>query len=458
LRDDRGVCSSHGCFVMGWSDVSPVPPRAIGFALCRRPASMPDMRLPSFVLFSFAFSLALLAVTVFGASSARAQGVAPDRALQAGDEVLIVIPERGSTLETTHVIDESGEVALGLYGRVRLAGMDPLDARDALRAHLGAFLRNTGSVYITLLQPQALVFVSGMVESPGLVTVPDGRDAWSAVQAAGGVIEGADLSQVRVLRRQDEIVVDVRAFLTGEEPPYPLRAGDTVFVPASADLPAASSGSRAFLSDEALRGRVFVLGAVTSPGVYDANDGVDVVMVLAGAGGPTTEASIEQARLVTAEGTLSVPLGAIMRGERDSVTVPTQAGSILYIPFRGESASPDMAIGISVLGGANGAGFVETALPLPLTQVIALAGGSSVDANLRRVEHVRQGPTFTVASRYNLRRFFRRGGGASSILVYPGDVLHLDQRERPWETFIGVVSDLALVASAVVVFATFGTQ
>lgn len=398
-------------------------------------------------------SLALCVACSFASSHALAQ----ERALQPGDELLIVIPERGVAQERTVTIDANGEVPLGLYGRVELAGLSPEDARRALRSHLSTYLRSTGAVYLTLLHPRTLVFVTGMVAAPGLQTIDDGADLWGAIQSAGGTIDGADLSGVRILSANDELDVDVRAWLTREgsaELPR-VQPGDTIFVPARAGLPPAPDSAGAFLSAGALDGRVFVLGAVVSPGLYDRAPGMDALGAIGLAGGPAPGARLDQTRVLLGDDSRTIDVAALLDGAAvDGASLDGEGGAIVFVPHPGALGHNPSADGIAVIGGLNGAGFVETAVPLPITEVIALAGGPTTEANLSRVRHVQQGATYSAATHYNLARFLRRGGALGHVLIRPGDTLYLAERQRGWETFIGVVSDIAIIASSVVVFAT----
>lgn len=410
---------------------------------------------------SLACLLALAVSLLLAAPTAAQTSRSEERRLQQGDELVVTIPSRGAAEESVVQIDELGEIALGLYGRVPLAGLTPREARSVLRAHLSEFIRNTAGISLTLVHPQTLVFVTGMVEAPGLVTIAEMQDAWSAIQAAGGVSDGADLSHVVILRDGREIALDMRAYLTrqGTGSLPAVEPGDTIFVSAQPGLPNTTGAASAFLSEASLVGRVFVLGAVNAPGLYDLAPGMNALAALAAAGGPTADASLDQARLVTPTSSRVVNIAQLIRGDAGADTVlPPDGGVILYLPHEGALSHNPVAEGISVIGGLNGAGFVETAEPLPLHETVALAGGPTIEANLHRVEHVHQGERFTLASDYNLRRYFRRGGTAGRVDVHPGDVVYLNQRERPWETFIGVVSDLAIVTSAVVVFATLGAR
>jgi len=83
------------------------------------------------------------------------------------------------------------------------------------------------------------VNVWGAVQKPGSQYVPDGTDLISVLSAAGGPIEGAKLSKVRLARNFDgekhNLVINVsRCLKRGEVELLPeIRPGDTIIVPKS---------------------------------------------------------------------------------------------------------------------------------------------------------------------------------------------------------------------------------
>lgn len=83
------------------------------------------------------------------------------------------------------------------------------------------------------------VNVWGAVEKPGSQYVPDGSDLISVLSAAGGPIQGAKLSQVRLVRNFDgekrNMMVDVnRCLKKGDPGQLPkIKPGDTIIVPKS---------------------------------------------------------------------------------------------------------------------------------------------------------------------------------------------------------------------------------
>jgi protein involved in polysaccharide export with SLBB domain len=140
------------------------------------------------------------------------------------------------------------------------------------------------------------VFVSGGVARPGRYGFERMPALIDVINEAGGAVAGADLSRVQILRREGELrkplTVDVAAAMrAGSDAALPaLKPGDTIVVPVSA---AGGTGPVAAGADVA-----GVLGEVQHPGLYPMGAGLDLWMVLAQAGGPTTRGNLGDVRVV----------------------------------------------------------------------------------------------------------------------------------------------------------------
>jgi hypothetical protein len=83
------------------------------------------------------------------------------------------------------------------------------------------------------------VNVWGAVQEPGSQYVPDGTDLISVLSAAGGPVEGAKLSKVRLVRnfngeKQNTMIDLNRCLKKGEVATLPeIKPGDTIIIPKS---------------------------------------------------------------------------------------------------------------------------------------------------------------------------------------------------------------------------------
>jgi protein involved in polysaccharide export with SLBB domain len=380
----------------------------------------------------------------------------PEPVIRAGDELRVVIPEARGAEEQTLVVDSAGQISLGVYGRVTVAGQTEGEARETLIAHLTRYIRRTADIEVELLRRQRLLLVTGQVATPGLTLVEGAPHPWIAIEAAGGLLPGADLGHVLLFRNGEQIPIDIRGYLTREntEPLPEVLSGDTLFVPAEPGLPAVEGSETVFLSDASLRSKVFVLGAVASPGVYDRMPGLNPLTALALAGGPAEGADLSNVRVISPEQSERIDLESWLLGESVGWDLfPEGVGVIMYVPTRPGATDP-FARTAYLMGRTGTQGPVGLSGPTRLVDLLGTAGGFAADADLEEVFIIRQGERFSLALHYDLEEYFRSGGVLGSVWVYPGDVLFIDALPDTtlWQDFVGLVRDLALVSGAVLLW------
>ncbi|MCA9546578.1 MAG: SLBB domain-containing protein [Myxococcales bacterium] len=374
--------------------------------------------------------------------------------LQPGNTVTVVIPDpRPETQQL--VVDPTGNIPLGRYGRLTVTGLTVEAAQRAAREQLKAYIRNPQAITLALVDARYFVFVTGQVERSGFVRVSPGETVWQAVQRAGGRLQGADLAHVRLAREGKEQVLDVAAFLAGQaEAPPTLEPGDVVFVPAAVGAPQAGTGRVALLGRAALDDKIFVLGAVGKPGLYDRAGSASLLTALGQAGGPTPEAGLTGARLLTLEASHLVDLAAALRGELNSLPhLPEKGGAILYIPPRRAEDPDPFAPQINVIGGVTRPGRYPLVGPTSLVEAVAMAGGPTKEAELDELYLVRETRSYTLAQRFDLERLLAEGGAPMRVRVQPGDTVSVGQSAYDaWRTAVQIISDVAVISAAILIF------
>lgn len=366
-----------------------------------------------------------------------------------GDELLVVIPEGDELKEVRAVVDGDGVIALGIYGRVQLDGLDEDEARAAVEAALSEYLSSTAGVTVRLERRARRVLVTGHVKKPGAVRLVAGETMWEAVMRAGGPASGAALERV-ILHGEQAVTVDLGAHLRGGGGALPeVKAGDTIFVPAGAGVTSQVGAAGALLADEELRGKIFVLGAVRVPGLYERGEGGTTSGALAAAGGPTASAALGHARLLTREGAVHVDLLAVMMGEVAAGKLPqTEGGLILYVPSVVKQGEEHALSRTSIMGNVARPGEYPLRKEQGLVETLARAGGPTDKADASRVTVVRREGGMTVASTYDVERYLRDGGPVALATVRPGDVVHVPGRDQDaLRTVARFVSDVAIVAA-----------
>ena len=254
-------------------------------------------------------------------------------------DVLAVSVWRHPELERQVVVRSNGMVTFPPNGELMASGLTPSELSREIMQRLRDYTRETTQVTVSMAQFNSrAIYLTGQVTAPGRYSFERLPDLLQLLSQAGGPLPGADLSNVSIVRPAtggaDVIRVDVSAYMRGENTaPLPvLRPGDTLEIPSLA-FGGAGVGSG---------GLVYILGEVASPGAYPATDGLDLLQLLAIAGGTTPDARLSDVSVVMDAGTSQVVASVDLEGvihdgtaapfmlsSGDRVVVPGATGSLL---------------------------------------------------------------------------------------------------------------------------------
>lgn len=218
--------------------------------------------------------------------------------LGAGDLISVDVWGR-EDLSGPQVIGPDGQITLPVVGDLAIAGKSRTEALAAVQASLSrAYEDLVVTLRVDEYNSMSLVVV-GQVNSPGLQEFKSPPRLLDAIGAAGGVDDPADslttsdlpLSvaaanrqwKAAIVRGSDAVLwVDLNALLRDGDLSLnvPLIAGDIVHVSGDV-LP-----------------MIYVLGEVSSPGIYPMRAGATVIDALALAGGTTEDSDDEEVRLL----------------------------------------------------------------------------------------------------------------------------------------------------------------
>ena len=157
--------------------------------------------------------------------------------LGVGDAIGVNV-ERFTDLNFQGTIDLQGNVIAPLVGKVKILGLSPEAVQDLLQQKFSKFVRNPKvTVVLAGLRP-ANVTIAGEVLRPGYYSLGPGAPLTTALQAAGGATNLADLRNVVVRRRSplDNSIIQQQVDLftplqnASELPDLRLRDGDAVVV------------------------------------------------------------------------------------------------------------------------------------------------------------------------------------------------------------------------------------
>ncbi len=225
----------------------------------------------------------LLAAALVAASGAAAQ--AAESYLLGAEDVLSVTVWEHPELSRTVAVRADGTITLPPLGDLPAAGKTAAGlARDIESRVYGTLRFTTQATVAVIAFNSRKVYLAGQVASPGRYGFEEIPGLVDLLGSAGGLNTTADLSAIRILRRRDgaetqTMTVDLsRAMQTGDLAAVPkLEPGDMVFVPGT---PGGTATGQSVIG-----GGVYVMGEVLRPGAYALAPGMDLLQLLAVAGG-----------------------------------------------------------------------------------------------------------------------------------------------------------------------------
>ena len=168
-----------------------------------------------------------------GVVPAAAYNAAPSGSLAAGDVIRVSYPGAPEFNQTLRV-QADGNIGLPMVGNVSGGGRSPSALQAALTEMYTPHL-NDPTVFVSLEQPAASVYVSGEVGSPGKVALLRPTTALEAVMEVGGFSKLANPKKVYVIRNergtQRRYVLNLAEPLSGNQSrAFYLRPYDVIYV------------------------------------------------------------------------------------------------------------------------------------------------------------------------------------------------------------------------------------
>ncbi|PSN16437.1 sugar ABC transporter substrate-binding protein [filamentous cyanobacterium CCT1] len=378
-----------------------------------------------------------------------------DYTLGPGDQVRMEV-FRISEYSGSYEVLINGSLSLPMIGQVSVVGLTLEQAELAISQAYAQRLRRP-IVNLFLTSPRPLrIGIAGEVSKPGAYILSrEGTQFPSlitALEAAGGVTQSADLRQVSIQRPlvgggRQTIVANLWQFLETGDLQYnmALRDGDTVFIPTQTSFnsrEALQLAAASFSADEGRPLNIAVVGEVFRPGPYTvtgtartgeagvpggsagSNVPPTVTRAIQVAGGIKPEANIRniEVRRRTRNGqeqVIAVDLWELLVAGDITEDIILQEGDTVHIPLAAglppeeitaiaaASFSPD-TIRINVVGEVVSPGMIEVPPNTPLSQGVLAAGGFNNRANNGTVELIRLNPNGT-ATRSTLPVDFAEG-------------------------------------------------
>ena len=350
--------------------------------------------------------------------------------LRVGDVLTLGFPGEAAFGEDFR-IDREGRVALPEVGGLAVSGLPLSEARDAMKRALSAAFRDSENLTVAVKQRRLMVTVLGYVRQPGPVELPDRASVEEAINAAGGLIPGAQLNRLQLRRGSDVVTFDFKKYLdTGDLSLSPrLEPLDILFVPASpltgnvqVDFDARTLTAAGDADDEGQSVKVF--GEVNRPGSFSYKPDSTVVDLLMRAGGVTRYAGVEQIRVINDGAPVLFNLKRYL-DTGDANLLPNLApGDTVFVPQEVDGIKGG-ARSIYILGAVVKPGSFEVSGATTLLDVLSAAGGPTSEADTAHIQILTtldgRSATPTV---FDLTEFIKNGGALDRIpKVNAGDTI-----------------------------------
>jgi len=254
-----------------------------------------------------------------------AEAGAQERKLKPGDVIEIAVSEH-EELSRSVVVSPQGKVDYPFIEDVPVDGITVSRLREILVAQLTRAMEARPFVMVRLTDSYPItVTVQGSIARPGAYTIRNTTTLQSAIAEAGGFVPGAQLSQIKLSRKDGSVLnqqtVNLETFY---------RKGDLGFLPALKD------GDTIIVPGNPAAATVKVLGYVAAPGSYEVAFQTSLIDVLALAGGPTDEADLSHVKLLSLSGQsgreVKINFNELLQSS-NTKNIPTVApGDVVYVP------------------------------------------------------------------------------------------------------------------------------
>ncbi len=283
------------------------------------------------------------------------------------------------------------------------------------------------------------VYVMGEVQAAGAYEITEQAGFMNILANAGGPTRFAETRQIKILKTNGEnILFDLAQYSESGDPSNipDVVPGDVIFVPEKTDI-----NEKSWLKVSPNRA-VKVIGAVNQPGRYEWSDEMDLMDLLAHAGGPTKGANVNDIKVIR-EGEASFKFSleefAQLKGEYAKLP-DIEAGDTIIVeelpqdPKDNKSQwvrqSPDQSIYIMGQVGAPGRYAFDS--KYHFLDILAAADGPNDRADIRNIRITHRNSNAAKVTKLDLALYFETGDETLFPLIMPGDTVYVPERNKEW--------------------------
>ncbi|MGI9283307.1 MAG: SLBB domain-containing protein [Endozoicomonas sp.] len=363
-------------------------------------------------------------------------GVFKNYTLQPGDILRIDLPgEEGFNKE--FLISREGEIGLPEVGQHNVAGKTLGETESIIYKKLSAAYLGLDKLTVFLKEKRLLVTVLGYVNNPGEVELSSTGNIQTAINAAGGLRDGAQLDKLQLRREGKPEKFNYKRYLdTGNPALIPeLKSLDVIFIPSSPQLgnvhgEASTPGGEA-MDPTRDRDALKVFGEVIRPSTFPFKEGVNVVDALLRSGGVTRYANVEQIRIIDNNQAKLFDLKKYLDEGDEGAVIKLSKGATVFVPKQVDAVKAGGRV-VYVMGQVQKPGAFETGEKVGFLDVLANAGGPNRYADTRMVRILR---TNGDVIPFNLQDY-AEGDGNQLPKIMAGDAIFVPEKgtelDRTW--------------------------
>jgi protein involved in polysaccharide export with SLBB domain len=390
--------------------------------------------------------IALISCILLLAQSAVAQE--EEYTAKPDDLITVTVWER-QTLSGTVKIANNGNITLPMpIGSVKVAGLTATQISDLLTERLKEYMVNP-TVFVSISPAEGFtVHVLGEVLSPDFIRVPDGTTVQEVITRAGGFTKLADKNHIQLIRKEKDVdrkeivlenTIDFSQFIENNDRTAnpTLKPNDVLIIPR---LP----------KSERIK-YVNVIGAVAKPGIFDLEEPLPLIEVLALAGGPSDIAVLKDISILTVsdDGKYSwakVDFESFLNGEDETANPNVSPGETVFVPKKQEERFMVNVVGQVVRPGAyvvtdksqlfdaiyQAGGFVDEAAIDKVT-IIHPVREVGIDMEKREGDSLSNGvnphPQSPVKEQVNVKEYLKSGDEKYNPPLSEGETIFIPMSE-----------------------------
>lgn len=360
--------------------------------------------------------------------------------LRMGDVVIVALPGEAA-INKEFQVDSRGQILLPEVGLIRIADMTLDQATVAVRTMLSRAFKDLDRLRVIIKERRLLIKVSGYVKSAGTVSLPDDATVQTAISAAGGLSQGAQLDRFRIRRKGKDIEFNYKRFLdTGDSSIVPqLEPLDELFVPSSpvtGNVQVEFDGRTLMQAGDGgeERNSIKIIGEVRTPAAYSYKPGATVVDMLLRAGGVTQYASVQQIRIINNGEPSAFNLQTYLDTGNKSLMPDVQSGATIFVPRQTEEIKSGGHT-VYVMGEVARPGAFESKPGATFVDILANSGGPTRYAETRQMRVLRSSGAVEMFDMVK----FTEGEAVTLPKIQPGDAIFVPEKvqilEPSWLRF-----------------------